>query len=319
MPSSPTELPTIDDAWILQHRGPRNVVEPDRPYAHLVEPERTAAGTVEDVLTIFITNRECPFRCLMCDLWKNTTRHRVPNGSIARQVEWALAQHDPVKHVKLYNSGNFFDAQAIPQADWQALVRLLQDVETVVVECHPRLIDARCLEFADLLSGRLQVALGLETVDPRVLPKLNKKMSLARFERATSFLLAHEIDVRAFVLLRAPFQTERQGLMWAKRSLDYAFSMGVECCAVIPTRAGNGAMERLQELGHYAPPNLRSIEAVLNYGVGLSRGRVFVDLWDMDKFLSCWECGPQRMDRLRQMNLMQEVLPPISCHCGASR
>jgi len=273
---------------------------------------------VEDVLTIFITNRECPFRCLMCDLWKNTTERRVPNGSIARQVEWALSQHDPVKQVKLYNSGNFFDAQAIPEADWHAIVDLLRDVETVVVECHPRLIDARCLEFADLLSGRLQVAMGLETVDPRVLPKLNKNMTLARFERATSFLLAHEIDVRAFVLLRAPFQTERQGLMWAKRSLDYASSVGVECCAVIPTRAGNGAMDRLVELGHFAPPTIESIEAVLDYGVRLSSGRVFMDLWDMEKFIHCKDCEPQRVNRLRQINLLQKTLPPISCHCGTS-
>ncbi|MCH9034960.1 MAG: radical SAM protein [Planctomycetes bacterium] len=318
MPSSLTELPTIDDAWIIQERGPRNPVVSSRPYAHLVEPERTAAGTVEDVLTIFITNRECPFRCLMCDLWKNTTEHRVPNGSIAQQVEWALSQHHPVKHVKLYNSGNFFDAQAIPQADWEAIVRLLRDVETVVVECHPRLIDQRCLEFADLLSGRLQVAMGLETVDPRVLPKLNKRMTLAGFERATTFLLDHGITVRAFVLLRAPFQTERQGLMWAKRSLDYAFSIGVACCAVIPTRAGNGAMDRLYELGHFAPPTIQSIEAVLDYGVRLSSGRVFMDLWDMEKFIHCADCRPQRVTRLRQMNLLQKMLPPVSCHCGAS-
>jgi archaeosine synthase beta-subunit len=319
MPSSITELPTIDDAWILRQRGSRAPVNPDRPYAHLVEPEYSVSGSVEDVLTIFITNRECPFRCLMCDLWKNTTERRVPDGSVAGQVEWALAEHDPVKQVKLYNSGTFFDAQAIPRADWNALGHLLRDVDTVVVECHPRLIDERCLEFADLLSGRLQVAMGLETVDPQVLPRLNKKMTLADFERATSFLLDHDIDVRAFVLLRAPFQTEEQGLEWAKRSIDYGFSLGVECCAVIPMRAGNGAMERLHELGCFAAPALRSIEAVLDYGVGLSRGRVFVDLWDIEKFVLCTDCGAQRVTRLRQINLRQEVRPSVSCPCEASR
>ncbi len=92
MPSSPTELPTIDDAWILRQRGPRNRVVSDRPYAHLVEPERTADGTVEDVLTIFITNRECPFRCLMCDLWKNTTDVPVPSGAVPEQIRWAFSQ-----------------------------------------------------------------------------------------------------------------------------------------------------------------------------------------------------------------------------------
>ncbi|MCH8149956.1 MAG: radical SAM protein, partial [Planctomycetes bacterium] len=116
-------------------------------------------------------------------------------------------------------------------------------------------------------------------------------------------------------LLRAPFQTERQGLKWAKRSIDYAFSIGVECCAVIPTRAGNGAMERLYELGHFAPPTIQSIEAVLDYGLELQDGRVFMDLWDMEKFIHCNECGPQRVNRLRQMNLLQKTLPPVSCPC----
>ncbi len=77
----------IDDRWILSHRGQRNAVDPSRPYATLVEPERTAAGEIEDVATVFITNRECPFRCLMCDLWKDTTETRTPDGAVARQVE----------------------------------------------------------------------------------------------------------------------------------------------------------------------------------------------------------------------------------------
>ena len=43
-----------------------------RPYAFFVEEERSASGEVVPVATVFLTNRECPWRCLMCDLWKNT-------------------------------------------------------------------------------------------------------------------------------------------------------------------------------------------------------------------------------------------------------
>ncbi|HMC65711.1 MAG TPA: hypothetical protein VKI65_12295, partial [Gemmataceae bacterium] len=65
-----------DDARIVALRPPKNAVDPSRPYAFLVEPERTREGTVEDTAAVFLTNRECPFRCLMCDLWKNTTDQR---------------------------------------------------------------------------------------------------------------------------------------------------------------------------------------------------------------------------------------------------
>jgi radical SAM enzyme (TIGR01210 family) len=317
------ELPTygasrlrLDDRWIVEQRGPRNSVDPVRPYAYSVEPERTADGAVEDVATIFITNRECPFRCLMCDLWRNTTVESVPLGAVPAQIEWALGRLTPARHIKLYNSGNFFDAKAIPPADWPRITELVQPYQTVIVESHPRLIDERCAKFAEMLEPRLEVAMGLETVDPGVLPRLNKRMTLADYDAATEFLLAMGIAVRAFILLRTPFQSEEAGLEWAKRSLGYAFSIGVECCTVIPTRSGNGAIDRLQEEGHFEPPTLRSLEAVVQYGIDLGRGRVFADLWDIERTFRCPDCGPERAERLRQMNLKQEVLPAVSCGCG---
>src|SRR5687767_7239853 len=62
--------PPVSDRQVLAARGPKDVVDPRRPYAYLVEDERIAAGVVEPVATIFLTNRECPLRCVYCDLWK---------------------------------------------------------------------------------------------------------------------------------------------------------------------------------------------------------------------------------------------------------
>ena len=38
------------------------------------------------------------------------------------------------------------------------------------------------------------------------------------------------------------------------------------------------------------------------YGVGLRRGRVFADLWDIEKLFRCPRCGPARAGRLDAMN-----------------
>lgn len=287
-------------------RGPRNAVDPARPYAWWCEQERTRDDGVEAVATVLISNQECPFHCLMCDLWKNTTTSRVPPDSVVGQIKWALEQLPPCRHVKLYNSGSFFDSQAIPTSDWRGIAGVVGDHRTVIVESHPNLIGPKSAEFAQLVRGELQVAMGLETVDPRVLPHLNKRMTPADFERATRFLSRHSIPVRAFVLLRAPFQSEQEGVDWAKRSLDWAFSIGVECCVIIPTRGGNGAMDWLQQRGLFAPPRLDSLEEVLQYGIGLGRGRVFADLWECDKMcLGLPDCSRQ-IERLRHMNLTQQ-------------
>jgi radical SAM enzyme (TIGR01210 family) len=308
-----------DDARILALRPPKNAVDPWRPYAFLVEPERTRAGTVEDTAVVFLTNRECPFRCLMCDLWKNTTDQRVPDGAIPAQIEYARARLPAVRHIKLYNAGNFFDAQAIPPSDWPRIAELLRPFQTVIIECHPRLVSERCLAFRDVLEPALQVAMGLETVHPDVLPRLNKRMTLADFDAAARFLTSHDIAVRAFILLRPPFLTEAEGVHWAKESIRFAFDAGVECCVVIPTRAGNGAMEELARQGHFTPPRLESLEEVLDYGIGLRRGRVFADLWDVARFCSCQRCGPARAERLHTVNLTQQRAPAVVCSCGGGR
>ena len=307
----------LSDREILSARGPKMPVDPHQPYAFFVEPECTSSGVVEDVATIFLTNRECPFRCLMCDLWKHTTDERVPLGAIPQQIDYALAKLPAAQHIKLYNSGNFFDRQAIPAEDYPDIAARLQTFQTVIVENHPRLCGDGCLHFRELIPGELEVAIGLETIHPQVLARLNKQMTLDDFERATNFLRDHGIHIRAFVLLRPPFLSESEGLEWACRSIEHAFQIGVECCTVIPTRAGNGIMEQLQTAGQFAPPRLESLESVLAAGLAMQRGRVFVDLWDVEKLFHCPHCGPARRERLRAMNLSQKELPEVTCgFCG---
>ncbi len=313
--SSNIDIPLYDDALVLQHRGVRNPVDPYQPYAYLIEPEYGANGTVEDVATLFLTNKECPFRCVMCDLWKNTTEERVPDGAIVSQIEMALSELPYAPHVKLYNSGNFFDEKAIPRVDRMRIPGLVEDRETVIVECHPKLIDSRCYDFAKSIKPDLQIAMGLETVDPNVWPRLNKRMTLDDYKRATHDLVDHDLSVRSFILLRTPFQSEASGIEWAMRSIDFAFQHGVECCAVVPTRGGNGLMEEFARTGDYSPPSLRSMEKVLEYGLSLSRGRVFMDLWDIEKFYDCPRCSSLRAKRIKTMNTTQSIAPAIQCGC----
>ena len=313
-----SDLPSFTDAEILAARPAKNSIDVNRPYAFLVEPEYSAAGRIDDVATIFLTNRECPFRCLFCDLWKNTTDERVPLGAIPAQIDYALQRLPPAEHVKLYNSGNFFDAQAIPPEDHAAIAERVHDFQTVIVENHPRLCRQDCVEFHKLIQTQLEIAIGLETIHPEILPRLNKQMTLDDFQRAVEFLISNDISVRAFILLRPPTLSEHEGIDWALRSVEFAFELGVGCCSVIPTRDGNGMMEELQRTNQFARPSITAMENVLQEGLKLNSGRVFMDLWDIERFFVCHGCGPARAERLRQMNLTQKMPPPIECECGTT-
>lgn len=312
-PGSPADR----DRWILERRGARNSVDAARPYAFVVEQERTESGEVVPVATVFLTNRECPWRCLMCDLWKNTLTGTVPAGAIPNQIEAALEQLPSAKQIKLYNSGSFFDPRAIPVVDHQDIARCVEGFERVIVECHPLLVGASALEFRDMLNGRLEIAMGLETVHPDILPRLNKRMTLEQFTRAADFLRQHQIALRVFVLVKPPFLPEPEAVHWAVRSADFAFDCGASVVSLIPTRAGNGAMEALAAAGEFSPPKLATFESAVNQVLARQRGRVFADTWDLEQFSSCPACFAARRARLERMNLRQTSEPSVACPvCG---
>ncbi len=99
---------------------------------------------------------------------------------------------------------------------------------------------------------------------------------------------------------------------------SFAFDCGATAVSVIATRAGNGAMDALREAGDFEAPKIGLLEDCLAEGLGLRRGRVFADLWDLDAVSRCPLCLDRRRARLSAMNLAQTALPPVACDaCGA--
>ncbi len=307
------------DAWIVAHRPnldrQRTALPVDRPGGLLIEQEPDAGGRQIRTLTVFLTNRECPWRCLMCDLWQHTTLETVPIGAIPRQIDVATASvSGQFGQIKLYNAGSFFDPRAIPPKDHEAIAQRCRGFRNVVVECHPTLIGPKVPAFRDRLDGgRLEVALGLETADPDMLARLNKRMTPDDFARAAGFLRENGIGVRAFLLVKPPFVDDAAASDQAARSVEFAFASGADVVSLIPTRPGNGALDRLAGAGLFTPPTLTLFEEVVDAAF-LFRppdGRVFADLWDLKRFCDGPATFEAREARMVAMNHGQQVLPRI--------
>ena len=317
------DSPHRRDGWILERRGPRNRLDPNAAAACLLEEEPDGSGAAASIATVFLTNRECPWRCLMCDLWRDTLPGDTPRGAIPRQIRAAVAAlplpERGARWIKLYNAGSFFDPRAIPPGDDAEIASILAPFERVIVESHPALVGERCVALRERLAGSLEVAMGLETVHPEILPRLNKRMSTAQFREASDFLLGHGMAVRAFVLVGLPWLDPREAAEWAVRSAAFAFDCGAGAVSLIPTRTGNGALDALRAAGEFAAPVLSDLEAAAAGALRLGRGRVFADLWDLDRLRACADCFPARRERLRFMNRLQREGRPVSCaSCGGS-
>ena len=174
----------------------------------IVEHEPAAGGALATAATVFLTGRECPWRCVMCDLWRYTTLEDTPAGAIPAQLDLALSEldarsdHAACSVAKLYNAGSFFDPRAVPVADYVAIAERLVRFERVVVESHPALVGPRIDQFRDALdranggSAALEVAMGLETANPGALALLHKGMTLESFRRAADDLKAFMLEAR---------------------------------------------------------------------------------------------------------------------------
>jgi len=212
----------VRDAWIRTRRGAKAVLDASTAYGVAWEEEADARGALTPTGVLLLTNRECPFTCVMCDLWVNTLDERVPAGAVPGQIRQALAGLPRVRQVKLYNAGSFFDPGAIPPSDDPAIVEALAGIAHVIVESHPAFLAGvhgeRCLRLRDALAragATLEVAVGLETAHPDVLARLNKRMTLESFDEAAAFLTGNGMALRVFVLLQPPFLAAAESLTWA--------------------------------------------------------------------------------------------------------
>ena len=281
--------------------------------------------------TVLLTGRECPWRCAMCDLWTYTTVTDTPPGAIPAQVSAARSavrdEPIPVIGMKLYNAGSFFDPRAVPEADYEGVAEALTGLSRVTVESHPALVGPRVDRLLaaldrhrgpEELSAPLEVAMGLETAHPVALERLNKRFTLEGFSEAARALDDRGVALRVFLLISPPFIPSHEQDAWLLDSVDVAFSCGASVVSLVPTRPGNGAIEQLATSGLFRAPDLEDIERsfalALRHAQG--RGRVFVDVWDLERFAQCPHCTAARRDRLQAMNLEQSLLPPCPCPAG---
>ena len=312
---------TAADTRIRGLRHPKARVDPYTAHGSLIEDERRPDGTLERALTVFLAGAECPFMCSFCDLWQYTIDGQTPAGALTTQLENILHAHGRpmANRLKLYNASNFFDQRAVPAEDVDGIARLAAPFAAVTVESHASTIGPKTLEFAGQLAGRLEVAVGLETIHPVAVARLNKRLDLARFDSAARCLSDNGVDLRVFVLLGTPHVPVQESVEWTVRTVEYAVERGASFVSVIPVRGGNGEMERLLALSEFTPPTLRQLEEALDRCLQFKGSVVCADLWDAELLAPCEVCARRRIDRLRRVNITGIGEARIECGvCGAA-
>ena len=310
----------------------RNPVTADRPYHVTEEFEPNGNGGIAHTTTVFLTASECPIRCTMCDLWKNTLTVPTPPGAIVQQIDWALRENrtpgldadkrnavleSPLlprdiplpesppespseRWLKLYNSGNFFDPRSIPPSDHDAIIERCHGFDRIVIENHPKFGSSRLSRFKDRLTIPLEIAVGLETVQPRWLDRFGKQMTRDDFDRYAKILADQDIDLRVFLIIGVPGITVAESLRWTRLSIRHAIRVGARHISLIPLRpSSHPSQSSSSSLPRFTTQSLLELQQAALEDAA-SHCVVTMDLWDIPPHAP-------HLSLLHQRNLTQRI------------
>ena len=158
-------------------------------------------------------------RCTMCGYHAEAAP--ATEEDLMHQFKEALGRHRDEPIAKLYTSGSFFDELEVPAGVRRALLgELGRGFKKVVIETRPEFVTAPALEEATKLCPDLEVAIGLESASDRVLShSVRKGFTFKDFTEKAGLIRRAGASVRAYLLLKPPFLTEREALDDAARSL----------------------------------------------------------------------------------------------------
>ncbi len=224
-------------------------------------------GKTREERVLILRTRGCSWSyhsgCSMCGFWEDTNPD-INEKDILNQIDDFLSSYSKGDVLKVFTSGSFFDPVEISESIQVPIIeKLLEHYNFLIVESRPEYI----MKVADKLkqfAGKLQVAIGMESTNSKVLKALiNKNYDFDDFKKAANELHKNSISVRAYLLLKPPFMKEEEAIndtINSARSVsDYA-----DFISINPMNIQKGTfVEKLYKEGNYRPPWLWSVVEVL--------------------------------------------------------
>ncbi len=205
--------------------------------------------------------------CAMCGYVYDS--FPTPPDRLLTDFKKAMDELGDVEYLKIFNSGSFFDPREI---DRETSYRIFDEINRhprirrVQVEARPEYLDRQALRrAAERLTPQLEVGIGFETVSDYIREKcINKGFTIEDFKRAVKTCIKEGVEVKAYILVKPPFLTEKEGIQDAVRSGYAAYKYGASRISLNPVAVHRDTLvEELWKRREYAPPWLWSLVKIL--------------------------------------------------------
>ncbi len=261
------------DAWLRERKSHRR--EPkDRGFSveravSIWHEEETLGSKPVDALVGILATRGCSHDregggCSMCGYAADTPSVTPKEEELLAQVEHVASRREDARWVKLYTSGSMLDTDEVPPSVLEAILDTFGDADMLTVESRAEHVTLdRVQALGD--TSRREVAIGLESAcDPVLAGSVNKGMAFEDFQRAAGMVRDAGAQLRAYVLLKPPFLTEREAVEDAVETALAAAEAGATTVSLNPVSIHGGTLvDHLHHRGEYEPPWLWSVAEVI--------------------------------------------------------
>jgi len=228
-----------------------------------IEKERLD-GEVVDCLTLILPTRGCSWdSCYMCSYTSDSDRSADQEKVYSEFLNAVEKKHADI--AKIFTSGSFFDDREVERSTREKIYRKAKKrgFRKIVVESRPEFINERTVEEIANSGIEIEVGMGLETSSDTVREHLiNKGFTFQDFKNA-SRMLRGVARVKAYLLLKPPFLTEKEALKDVFKSIEDVKGHADLISLNLMTVHSKTPVEGLYRRGLYRPPWLWSAVEVL--------------------------------------------------------
>ncbi|MBD3351037.1 MAG: TIGR01210 family radical SAM protein [Candidatus Lokiarchaeota archaeon] len=188
--------------------------------------------------------------CTMCGYFNDRGPKDIDDNLVIEQIKHALKKHEEEiakikkenKHIilKIFTSGSFLDTKELSIDTQQSILDLISEIETIteiVVESRPEFITDENLRLLRqrIPNKTIEIGIGIESTNDFVREILiNKGFSLGLVNSAINIAHNNDFLVKAYLLLKPPFLSERIAIQDAIDSIKTVVQMGVDTISLNP-------------------------------------------------------------------------------------
>jgi len=271
-------------------------------------------GRQVQALNIILPTKGCYWnRCYMCSYASDVR----PQDNLS-EIFGHLIEGKQFGKLKVFTSGSFFDRNEISEEVRDKIFEIASSlgIEELTVESRPEFIEGIDVMKEKLGDVSLEIAIGLESANDKVLThSVHKGFTFSDFREA-----CERIDgfarKKAYLLIKPPFLTESEAMKDAIRSARAIDGM-VDTISFNPVCVHKGTLtEYLWKRREYRPPWLWSVAFVLNECRNLKSHIMChpVALGKVRGPHNCPKCNNEFRKKIEEYNFTKEFIEQ-ECEC----